>query len=262
MITANLQGRKALVTGGASGIGLAAVAMLAGCGATVALNHLPDDPRGPEQVQRMKSHGLSVIAAPGNVGSPGDAERMILSAIDAMGGLDYLINNAGTPAGAVTGPIGYAQLDRIDEDFWQAILTTNLVGPFRCAKAAAPALKAARGAIVNTASAAAMGPSGSSIPYSASKAGLVNLTTALARALAPEVRVNAVAPGFVDSPWTQVWSDELRRRGPGGNLMGRLVQPEEIAEAMLYFCAGAAMVTGQTLLIDGGKRWELPPAPT
>jgi 3-oxoacyl-[acyl-carrier protein] reductase len=120
---------------------------------------------------------------------------------------------------------------------------------------AAPALKAARGAIVNTASVAGLGAIGSSVAYGASKAALVNLTKNLARALAPEVRVNAVAPGLVDSPWTKSWPEERKRAHVAGTLIHRMVTPEDIAEAMLFLAAGAAMVTGQTLVVDGGMSW-------
>ena len=173
------------------------------CGATVALNHLPDDPRGPAAVERLKAEGRRVVAAAGDVARPGQAERMVASAIDALGRLDFLVNNAGTPATPT--PIPFSDLDALTEDFWSTILTTNLIGPFRCAHAAVPALRAARGAICNTASIAGVMGSGSSIPYATSKAGLINLTRSLARTLAPEIRVNAVAPGFVDSPWNKDW---------------------------------------------------------
>src|SRR5690348_13537583 len=127
MITADLTGKTALVTGGASGIGLATVEAFARAGATVALNHLADDPRGAEQVARLKAAGHRVIAAPGNVATPGEAEQMTSRAIDALGRLDFLFNNAGTPA--TPAPIPFAEFDRLTEDFWQAILNTNLIGP-------------------------------------------------------------------------------------------------------------------------------------
>src|SRR3954470_18479894 len=98
MITADLTGKTALVTGGASGIGLAAVEIFARCGATVALNHLADDSRGPQQAERLRGEGHRVNAAPGNVSKPGEAEAMVSKAIDALGRLDFLVNNAGTPA--------------------------------------------------------------------------------------------------------------------------------------------------------------------
>ena len=175
---------------------------------------------------------------------------MVEDAARAMGGLDYLINNAGTPGTPQTIPP--SDLDRFTEDFWQRLLSVNLLGPFRCTHAAAPWLRAAHGAVVNTSSAAGFSGGGSSLPYSATKAALINLTKELARALGPEVRVNAIAPGLVESNWECKFTDEqvaaeirnaaLRRRGT----------PADYAEVMLFLCAGAAYVTGHTIVVTGG----------
>jgi 3-oxoacyl-[acyl-carrier protein] reductase len=250
MITADLTGKAALVTGGASGIGLATATLLARCGASVAVNYLADDPRGREVVDRFAAGGVVVTAAPGNVADPADARRMVEAAIDRLGRLDILVNNAGT-SGTVE-PIDFADLEAMSEEFWQRILGTNLLGPFRCARAAAPALKRSGGAIVNVASIAGLGRRGSSVAYGASKAGLINLTIALAKALAPEVRVNAVAPGLVETGWTAAWPEERKRATIDKTLLRRAAKPEDIAEAILYLSAGAAFVTGQTLVVDGG----------
>jgi 3-oxoacyl-[acyl-carrier protein] reductase len=250
MISADLSGKAALVTGAASGIGLATTEMFARNGAAVALNHLPDDPRGPDQVERLKVQGYRIIAAPGDVSQPGQAERMVTSAIDGLGRLDFLVNNAGTPATPT--PIAFSDLDALTEEFWSRILTTNLIGPFRCAHAAVAALKLARGAICNTASIAGVMGSGSSIPYATSKAGLINLTRSLARTLAPEVRVNAVAPGHVDSPWNKEWPEDRKRASIERTPLKRPCMPEDIAETIFFLCAGAAMITGQTVIVDGG----------
>jgi 3-oxoacyl-[acyl-carrier protein] reductase len=250
MLNADLSGKAVLVTGGASGIGLATVELFARCGATVALNHLPDDRRGPEAVERLGAQGRHVVAAPGDVSRPGEAEGMVGRAVATLGRLDFLVNNAGTPATPV--PIPFPDLDALTEEFWSRILTTNLVGPFRCARAAVPALKAARGAICNTASIAGVMGSGSSIPYATSKAGLINLTRSLARSLAPEIRVNAVAPGFVDSPWNKDWPAERKQASIERTPLKRACRPEDIAETIFFLCAGAAMITGQTVIVDGG----------
>jgi 3-oxoacyl-[acyl-carrier protein] reductase len=253
MITADLTGKTALVTGGASGIGLAAVELFTRCGATVAMNHLADDGRAAAEIARLTKEGLKIVAAPGNVADAKEVPGMVGRAIDRLRRLDILINNAGTSA--TTAPIDFKDLDKMTEEFWSAILSTNLLGPFRCAHAAAPALKAAEGAIVNTASVAGLGAIGSSVAYGASKAALVNLTKNLARALSPEVRVNAVAPGLVDSPWTKTWPEERKRDHVSKTLIHRMCTPADIAETMLFLTAGGAMITGQTIAVDGGMIW-------
>ncbi len=250
MIGADLRGKTALVTGGASGIGLATVERLARAGARVALNHLPIDPRGPEEARRLREEGLEVVAVAGSVAVAGEAEAMVRRAIGELGRLDFLVNNAGTAA--TDRPIPPAELDRLDEAFWRTILETNLLGAFRCAHAAAGALREAGGAVVNVASVAGLGRQGSSIAYGASKAALVELTRGLARALAPEVRVNAVAPGHVDSPWTAHWPQAWKEEAAQKALLKRRCRPEDIADAIFYLLVGARMVTGQVLVVDGG----------
>jgi 3-oxoacyl-[acyl-carrier protein] reductase len=250
MISYNLAGKTALVTGGASGIGFATAQMLAAFGATVAINFLADDPRGPEAVDKLVAAGGKAIMAPGSVGEAGGAEAMVLKAVAELGRLDLLVNNAGTPG--TRHRIAPQQLDLITEDLWTTLLEVNLKGVFRCAKAAAPALKAAGGAIVNTASIAGLGRAGSSLAYGATKAGVVSLTQNLARALAPEVRVNAIAPGAVDSSWMVEWTNEERQQSIEQAPLKRRCQPGDLAEVIVFLGFGAAMVTGQTVTVDGG----------
>ncbi|MGB6118078.1 MAG: SDR family oxidoreductase [Mesorhizobium sp.] len=247
----DLKGKRALVTGASSGIGLAVCELLGAFGANVALNHLPDDPRGPEAVEMLRSQGFAVIGAPGNVAEAASAKDMVATAIAGLGGIDYLVNNAGTSG--TFAPIPFNDLDAMDEEFWATILSTNLLGPFRCSHVAAGELRRSRGAIVNTASVAGLGLRGSSVAYSASKAALINLTGGLARALAPDVRVNAVAPGLVRTPWTQNWPDDRKRATEAQTLLGRMAAPEEVAEAIVFLCAGPAYINAQTLVINGGS---------
>ena len=251
MITADLRGRRVLVTGASSGIGLACVRVAAKAGAKVALNHLPDDARGPAAVAELRQAGFDVIAAPGDVADHPAAARMVGDAIAALGGLDHLVNNAGTSG--VREPVKIEDLDAVTDALWDTVLATNLRGTFVCSRAAAGALKAAHGGITNIASVAGLTQPGSSMAYGASKAGVVSLTRNLARALAPDVRVNAIAPGLVLSAWTAPWPEERKRSAADAALLKRNCTPEDIADAVLFFIAGAAMVTGQVLVVDGGR---------
>jgi 3-oxoacyl-[acyl-carrier protein] reductase len=250
MISYNLTGKTALVTGGGSGIGLEAARIMAEGGAKVAINYLPSDTRGEGALAEFKKEGLDVIGAPGDVGNAEDASRMVLKAIDELGHLDLLINNAGTPGRST--PVPISDLDQITEELWANLLNVNLMGVFRCAKAAAPALKASKGAIVNTASIAGFGAIASTPAYSASKAGVINLTKNLAHALAPEVRVNAVAPGVVDSSWIMEWSEERHNAVLANTPLKRVCTTKDVAELMIFLGFAGSMITGQTVSIDGG----------
>jgi 3-oxoacyl-[acyl-carrier protein] reductase len=253
MISADLKGKTALVTGGASGVGLATVELMAKCGAEVALNHRSSNKAAAGEIERLTALGYRVISAPGDIGSAEEASQMVERAVERLGRLDILVNNAGTPGTRAKGRrIDYRDLAAITEDWWEEVFSTNVVGAFRCVQAATPALKASRGSVVSVASIAGIGPLGSNMAYGTSKAGLIQLTTYLSRALAPEVRVNAVAPGFIETPWTEDWPAEVKRGAIERTPLKRACTPEDIAEAILFLGAGAAMVTGQTLIVDGG----------
>lgn len=250
-IQADLRGKCALVTGGASGIGLATVEALAQAGATVAMNDLPGSAALLREVTRLTEMGYAVIAAPGDVGNASDINRMVGEAVSRMGRLDFLVNNAATPG--TRSAIAPSDLDAQTDAFWHKLLAVNLLGPFNCIKAAAPHLKASRGAVVNIASTAAFGGGGSSTAYASSKAGLVLMTRELAKGLGPEMRVNGVAPGWVgqsgwDCAWDEAQADEAAMVLP----LQRIGLPADYAQVIFFLCAGADYMTGQTLIVDGG----------
>ena len=248
MIEFKLEGRRALVTGSASGIGFATAALFARSGARVALNDLPGEPL-EAAVRGLKLEGLAVEAAPGDLGDSASARQAALHGLQTLGGLDYLVNNAGAPG--TRAPIPPSDLEALTDDFWDRILRINLLSAFWMTKALAGALKERRGAVVNTVSVSAFGGGGSSTAYATAKAALAGLTRELARGLAPAVRVNGIAPGYVNSNWQCSFGD-LDALARSSVPLARVGQPEDYAELIAYLCAGASYITGEVIPISGG----------
>jgi 3-oxoacyl-[acyl-carrier protein] reductase len=251
MITADLKGKVALVTGAASGIGLATVERLAANGASVALNDLGENPRLVAEVTRLKAIGHDVAAFPGDVSKPDEVDAMVAAAAAHFGRLDYLVNNAATPGTAT--PIPVDDFAAMDEAFWAKLVSINQIGPYRCLKAAAPHLKKAGGAVVNVASTAGLAYGASSSVYASTKAALILLTKEWAYAMGPEVRVNAIAPNVVDgSGWDCRFDPAAMAKVTAKMPLRRAGKPEDYAEAIFYLLAGAPYVTGHTIVMDGG----------
>jgi len=250
LIEFKLKGRRALVTGSASGIGLATAGRLARSGARVAMNDLPGDALA-RAVAELRSEGCSVEAVPGDLSVAASARQVALSALNLLGGLEYLVNNAGAP-GTRT-PIPPADLEALTDDFWDRILRINLLSAFWMTQSVAHALRSSRGAVVNTVSVSAFGGGASSTAYATAKAGLAGLTRELARGLAPEVRVNGIAPGLVNSNWECSFGD-LTAAAQASVPLARVGEPDDYAEVIAYLCAGASYVTGEVIPVTGGSR--------
>lgn len=248
-----LSGKCAIVTGSAVGVGRATALELAKRGANVVVNYSRSEEEAKETVAMVEALGANALLVRADVSNDAEVRAMVAAAVDAFGGVHVLVNNAGT-----TAFVNFADLEGMTEELWDRILAVNLKGPFFCARAAAEAMKSSgEGAIVNIASIAGVKAIGSSIAYAASKAGLINLTVALARVLAPEVRVNCVAPGFIDTRWLRQglgdFYEPAKQRTAEQTPLGRVATPEDVAQITLSLIEGADFVTGQTIVIDGGS---------
>ncbi len=247
----NLKGKAAVVTGGSRGVGAATALRLAQAGCAVAINYAKDVSAAQASAARCSAAGVQAILVQGDVADDKACRRLVAQATEAFGRLDVLVNNAGT-----TRFVPFGDLDAVTESDWDRVFAVNVRGAFQCARAARHALAAdGGGVIINTASVAAFVGAGSSIPYCASKAALVNLTIALARTLGPDIRVNAVAPGFIEGDWLErglgAEYEAVKRRKSAEALLNSVSQPDDIAEAILGLIA-ARKVTGQTLVVDAG----------
>lgn len=250
MMNADLKGKTALVTGGASGIGLCVVELFAESGATVAISDVNEE-RINTQVERLTALGHNVIAAPADLRDGDAVTAMVDKAAGEMGRLDYLLNVAGHSV--TLDIIPASDLEKQSEQLWSDIMSVNLMSMFRTAKAAAPYLRKSQGAIVSTSSMSGFRSGGSSSPYCVAKGAIVTLTKELARGLSPDVRVNAIAPMYVHPDdtnfplkWDTVFEDSkdlpIPRPGTG----------REYAQSMLFLAVGATYMTGETLHVDGG----------
>jgi 3-oxoacyl-[acyl-carrier protein] reductase len=249
----DLQGAVAIVTGGGTGIGRAVCESLARAGAAgVVVNWSRSRDEAEATAIGLEKMGCRALPLQASVADEPAVKAMVAETEAAFGRLDVLVNNAGT-----TRFVAHDDLDGLTEEVWDEVLGVNLKGTFYCCRAAAPALRRARGAIVNVASIAGYRASGSSIAYGVSKAGVIQLTRNLALALAPEVTVNAVAPGLVATRWFRSrFGDEAaeaqEERMAAGTPLGRVATPDDVARAVMGFL-GAGMVTGESVIVDGGR---------
>jgi 3-oxoacyl-[acyl-carrier protein] reductase len=242
--------RVVVVTGGATGIGRACGLRFARAGFDVVVNYSRSASEAAQTVAEIEALGTRGVAIAADVGDDTQVRELFERVEREFGRLDVLVNNA-----ACTWFIEHSDLESMSEEKWDRILQVNLKGPFFCVRAATPLLKRTPGGnVVSVSSVAGIGGEGSCIAYAASKGALNTLTRSLARALAPQVRVNAVCPGPVDSRWLRavLTEQELQARTASYPLP-RPAQPEDIAESVYYLACSTTLTTGQCLVVDGGR---------
>jgi 3-oxoacyl-[acyl-carrier protein] reductase len=240
--------KSAIVTGSASGIGAATALELSERGWSVVINYS----KSADQAKKVAAQCKDAIVVQADVGQDADCRKLVKAALDKWGRIDALVNNAG-----VTKFVPHAKLDDLSDEDFLRIYRVNVVAAFQMTRACAPELKKAKGCVVNVSSLAAFLGTGSSIAYAASKAAMITLTHSLARVLGPEIRVNAVQPGFVDTPWMHSGYGEERfkemfDRYASNAPLKSACKPEDIADAIVWLLEGARQVTGESILVDSG----------
>lgn len=247
-----MQNHVAVVTGGATGVGRATAVALARLGYHVVINYSRSQQEAEATVNSIQELGRKAVAFQADVAEDAACRAMIRMTAETFGRLDVLVNCAGT-----TEFIPFRDLDAVTDEVWERLYKVNVVGAFHCARAARTAMMTSGGGvIINVSSVAAQLGQGSSIPYCCTKAALDNLTVSLARTFAPEIRVNGIAPGFIEGRWTQQGLGQKYEgvlQAYAKTLpLGRVCQPEDIADGIISLVSGSKLVTGQTLTVDGG----------
>ena len=258
-----LKNAVCIVTGSASGIGAASAIMLASKGARVVVNYSKSEDAARATLKACEAAGAQVggeaLLVKADVAHDADCRRLAQSALDRCGRIDALVNNAGATKFA-----DHGNLDALSAEDFQRIYAVNVVGTYQMVRACAPAMKkSGRGAIVNVSSVAGKNGMGSSMAYAASKGALNTLTLSLARSLGPEIRVNAVCPGLIDTKWVRDGYGPrfaaMEARYRQGTALGRLGKPEEVAGVIVWLIEGADLITGDTIMVDSGIHMGLIP---
>ncbi len=248
----DVRDKVAIVTGSGTGMGRSTALMLAERGCHVVINYTRSEAEARDTAAEVEKRGARALLVRADISSDADCRSMVQQTLDRWGRLDILVNNAGT-----TVFVPHQNLDALTPEMFERILAVNVTGTFLMTRAAADALRASgQGAVVNVSSTAGVRGSGSSIPYAASKAAVINMTIALARVLAPQVRVNCIAPGFIDTRWLAGGYGErfeaIREATKQQTPLKDAGQPEHMAQAVVSVITGMDWVTGQTIVVDGG----------
>lgn len=241
----------ALITGAATGIGRAATVALAEAGYDVAINYSRSEEAARETAALAQAKGAKTLVFKCDVSDDPSVRKMLAAVEKEFGRLDALVNNAGT-----TSNVKPSDFESMTAEEWDRVFAVNVRGMFQVTRAAAPLLKAARGSVVNTASIVGLRPGPQPLPYAASKAAVVSLTKLLALNLAPDVRVNAVAPGWMEGDWMKRmladrYEDLMARRAKSTPLR-RCATSEDVAEVIVNLITGNRFVNGEIIVIDGG----------
>jgi len=255
----NAPRQVAIVTGSGTGVGAATALLLAQRGWNVVINYSRSEGEARASEAACAAAGADTLLVRGDVARDADCRALAQAAVDRWGRVDALVNNAGV---SVFG--AEAEWDALDAQAFERVLGVNTIGTFQMVRACAPHLKAAQGAIVNVSSVAGSLGIGSSVPYIASKGAVNAMTLHLARVLAPQVRVNAVCPGFITSRWFsdalgQAAFETLKARSEAATPLARASTPEDVAEAITWLVTGARTVTGELIQLDAGMHLGAPP---
>lgn len=247
-----VENKVAIVTGGGTGVGRATALALARLGCRVVINYSRSKDEAAGTLDEISAHGAQALTIQADVADDSAVRAMVGQAVERLGRIDVLVNCAGT-----TSFVPFPDLDRITDDVWEQIFRVNLLGAFHCARAVVqPMLSGGGGLIVNVSSVAAQVAQGSSIPYCCSKAALDNLTVSLARTLAPKIRVNGIAPGFITGRWLEGGLgskyESVKQAYERSLPLQRVCEPSDVAAAIVSLITGSDLVTGQTLAVDSG----------
>jgi len=248
-----LKNSVCIVTGSATGIGAACAIDLAKKGANVVINYTKSEAEAKATAAECEKLGAVVLVVQANIANDDDCKRMANTALEKWGRIDGLVNNAGTTKVA----FNHADLNALSAQDFQDIYAVNVVGTFQMIRAVEPAMrKQGHGSIVNVSSIAGVMGTGTSVAYAASKGALNTMTISLARVLGPQIRVNAVCPGFVETRWLQgalgARYEDQRNAVAARNPLGKTSTPEDISKAIVWLLEGADMITGEFIIIDGG----------
>ena len=250
--------KTAIVTGSATGVGAATAYLLSQRGYDVLVNYSKSVDEAKVTEAACRDAGADTLLVQGDVASDAACRRLVDAAVTKWGRLDALVNNAG-----VTTFVGAANWEALDAATFENIFGVNVVGAFQMIRAAAPHLQAARGSIVNVSSVAGALGVGSSIPYVASKGAVNSMTLHLARAMAPDVRVNAVCPGLITTRWFvdgvgREAYEKLKAQYERTTPLATACSAEDVAEAIVWLIDGARTVTGELILLDSGMHLGMP----